>query len=422
MLTTPIYFNHIPKCAGTTLNELLARAFSLGSVAIEPFIDSRTLYTADYRTFGNFELVGSHFPHWAAMKRMPTCSKLTVLRQPWSRFQALCRHIKRDHRLRGVLYADQIAEFVSLVENGAYTEALGAAKEWYGTQSSMVAGFASDPMVAPVATADLEIAIANLNTYDLVLTTQDLDRDAPLLDLLMNGSRYGISSHANTSKSVGEDDVGPFPDSCEEMFNEQFPYESDLYRKAQVRHAVTVDALRGAVEGSGGWTRLPTRRLKPLFILDWTKPTKCFGFSDRVVAQSRGYHGRIARFVAGAKAILEFEIESYSGGSVRLEAVFWASVPNARRRILMKLNGTPLECFDSAHEVISPYDEHQIWTFSELEAPESGCGSYVLELDISETEEPCELWLLDVAVLEDVGTDVVGGAQRRFSWWPKWIG
>src|SRR5207302_5488101 len=91
----PIYFNHVPKCAGTSLNELLSRSLHRDQLGVEPFYSVTELYTLRSERFDRLALVGSHVPHWVAARRLNGWTKLTILREPWSRFQALCRHLLR---------------------------------------------------------------------------------------------------------------------------------------------------------------------------------------------------------------------------------------------------------------------------------------------------------------------------------------
>ena len=91
----PLYYNHVPKCAGTTLTEVLSRNLHCEQLGVEPFLTAVELYTLRAARFDRLALVASHVPHWVAVRRMADWTRLTVLREPWSRFLALCRHLVR---------------------------------------------------------------------------------------------------------------------------------------------------------------------------------------------------------------------------------------------------------------------------------------------------------------------------------------
>ncbi len=69
-LDFPIYFNHVPKCAGTSLNELLSRSLRRDQLGVEPFMSAMDLYTLPGAQLDRLALIASHYPHWAAARRL----------------------------------------------------------------------------------------------------------------------------------------------------------------------------------------------------------------------------------------------------------------------------------------------------------------------------------------------------------------
>jgi hypothetical protein len=254
----------------------------------------------------------------------------------------------------------------------------------------MVSYFLPDPP-EPAARLEASGAMRALEGYDVVLLAEHLDADSLLVDQAVNGQPFGARARLNTSREYGDVDAGPFPHDLRDRFDAQFPYERELHAIACQRREASVAALRGAARRGPA----AVERLASPYVLDWDRPTRCGGFSDRLRASSFGYEGCFARRVEARKAVLEFDVQEAC--DARLEGVFWIGPADARFDCRLRLNGHPLKLFDAVGDVACPMDENQLWASAALTPAMLGNGHCMLEI-----ERPAapltELWILDLAV------------------------
>jgi hypothetical protein len=399
MIRFPLYFNHVPKCAGTSLNEVLSRNLHRSELGIEPFTQALHVYNLDGAALDRLMVVGSHFPHWAAARRLPDWCRMTVLREPWSRFQALSRHLMRIATSEPQSLPVTQAHYVGLLREHRYRDALRHALAWYPFDASMTSFFLSDPLEG-APPRDAREAIDNMGRYDLVLMSDRVDADSVLLDEALNGQSFGAMSRLNTSREYRDKETGPYVDHYRGLFHALFPYERELFDAGAEAYARTSAALKKQVaQRSGGPESVPNRRSSAMYALDWDAPVRCGGFSDRLRVQSFGYAGRFARRVEAPKAVLEFDVPVSS--DARVEAVFWCAPFDLRFHCKLRLNGAELRMFDTPYEVRCPSDPSQLWAYASVPASTLKAGRCRLEIDRSEAQGLVELWLLDLIVRPD---------------------
>jgi Sulfotransferase family len=391
----PLYFNHVPKCAGTFVNELLCRSFHRHQLGVEPFLAANDMYTLDAARLDRLELVGSHFPHWAAARRLPGWSKLTILREPWPRLQSLLRHLLRLGADLGPVSTP--VTFLESIRRREFDQAMEQMAIWYPCEASLVSYFVPDPLdqvLPPTALAD---ATKALSGYDAVFLTESLAEDGSLLDRAVNGHHFGVLSRLNTAEHYDDVNRGPFPAEYEKQFHALFPYERKLYEAARDQHERTVATLGKLAPGDCmASTNSPGHDTRAMFAIDWDGPTRCGGFSDRIVAASQGYTGRYARRVEADRGVLEFTVRKIC--DARLEAVFWITPLPDRRECVITLNGRELRLFDPRNEVQCPSAANQVWSSVTLPASTFGDGTCRLEIQREKAPAIRELWLLDLAV------------------------
>jgi len=390
----PLYYNHVPKCAGTTLTEVLSRNLHCEQLGVEPFLTAVELYTLRAARFDRLALVASHVPHWVAVRRMADWTRLTVLREPWSRFLALCRHLVRiEGSEPDALRAEQV-EFLRLLRGKAYDAAIEQTRAWYPTHASMTSYFLPDPVESDrLPRGAAARAVEALRTYDLVLLTDRLHDDALWIDRVFNGQDYGARARLNRSTQYRDAASGPFPESFARHFADLYPHEHDVYDAARERYPATRAWLRDEGRDRRDCPRGPEPMPPPLYTLDWAAPTRCGGFSDRMFAASLGYLNSVARRVEAEVAQLEFELPRT--GSVRLEAVVWVSPVNIQFGVEVRLNGKPVPLFDARREIGDP---NQIWSCVDVDAATVGDGRCRLEIDRRGARGLQEFWLLDFVV------------------------
>ncbi len=390
----PLYFNHVPKCAGTSLNEVFCRGLHRDQLGVEPFVTAVELYTLRASRFDRLAFVGSHVPHWVAARRLPDWTFVTVLREPWSRFQALCRHLVRIEGSEPQALQNQQAEFLRLLRGGAHAEAMEQTRHWYPRHASIASYFLPDPVYDVALPADVgERAKAVLASYDIVLLADRLHEDSLWIDRVFNGQESGAPARLNTSAQYGDVSGGPFDDAYRARFDELYPYERDVYDAARERYPGTRERLRDEITQGRRGPRVPAPVPQPLYALDWEAPTRCGGFSDRLFAASLGYVRSVARRVETDVARLEFNLPR--AGAARIEAVVWVSPVDIQFAVHVRLNGTPLPLFDERREIGDP---NQIWSSVDVDAATVGDGRCVLEIDRRNAPSLTEFWLLDFVV------------------------
>lgn len=389
-LALPLYFNHVPKSAGTSLNELLSRSLPRAALGVEPFVPAIELYTLDAERLDRLALVGSHFPHWAAARRLPGWSALAVLREPWARFQSLTRHLLR---IRGsepqALLPGQV-EYLALLSEGRHDAALAQAQAWYPLHASLAQCFLPEPPER--READWAAAVRAVGGYDAVLVSERLDADWPQLEGIFNGSALGTAQRLNTSAEHGDQAAGPLPEACAAQFHAQFPFEQAVYAAGVQAHAATVPRL-AAQAGAG--TPL-AREVAPRAAcrIDWDAPVRCAGLSDRLRVASFGHAGRYARRVEAGVGVVE--MEAPAGPRLRLEGVFWIADAAARFDVQVSVDGVPIPLFSNAVEVGCPADPSQLWAAAEL--PHGAGGRLRIAFDRRGAPGLREFWLLDLAL------------------------
>jgi hypothetical protein len=395
----PLYFNHIPKCGGTSLNEVLSRNLRSNQIGAEPFYSVTELYTLRSELFDRLDLVASHVPHWVATRRLRGWTKVTILRKPWTRFQSLCRHLLRiEGSEPRTLWPTQI-EFLDLLHNRRYDNALRQAVSWYPAEMSMTSYLLPYPAEGSLLPRSaLDDATGVLRQYDLVFLAEKTDECIVRFDQVLNGQSFGIQARLNTSAHYGDRSQGPFPDEYSSVFARLYPYENDLYEIAAELYAQTKKWLLEECEAGRFGPKTASRRTSPMYRLDWEAPTRCGGFSDRMFAASVGYEKRVARRVESDVAILEFSVPR--SAQARIEAVFWLSPIDSRFAVEFRLNGTVLTFFDETREIGCLADPNQVWTGIDLPQQTLGDGHCRLEIDRRHAADLKELWLLDLEVRE----------------------
>jgi hypothetical protein len=393
LLSLPLYFNHVPKCAGTSLNELLSRSLHRSTLGVEPFVPALNLYNLDATRLDGLMLVGSHFPHWAAARRLPGWSTLTVVRKPWPRFLSLTRHLLRIQGSEPQALLPGQVHYLALVRERRYKEALQQATGWYPFDASMAQCFLDAPPDGDVDRLG-RTAVAVVEGYDGVLLSERLDHDWPALETIFNGGSVGDSPRLNTSGEYGDASVGPFPPDLEPLFHALFPFERAVYAAAERVYAQTTTSL---AEDARNLARIgPGRAARASTTVDWDGPVRCGGFSDRMLAASFGFAGRYARRVEAQVGVLDLDVRATS--RARLEGVFWISSVTGRFGCKVSVNGVPVPLFDERLEVGCPTDPSQLWAAADIPPTALGSGHLRIAFDRRNAPEVVEFWVLDLAV------------------------
>jgi len=391
MLQYPIFFNHVPKCAGTSINELFCRPIHKSAAGRPPFVRAEEVCFMDGKRVDAFQFIGGHLPHRLAARRFQDWSLLTVIRQPWKRFISLTRHIMREQQ-RGKKIPPHQTEFLELLSSGQQQQALEQTAGWYPTSSSIASYFQDKPRedLNEVGKRAKDI----LSKYDLVLLTENLNKDWNTLERYLQGTVVCAPSQLNSVEGFRHQRTPLFEDSLESIFESQFPYEYDFYRAAQEVYPESIGRLEQAVEKSETIGR--GNAAKVIAEIDWEDPIRCGGLSDRIVSYSVGYEGRTARKLEASEAVVEMDVPATE--KARIEFVFWLSDITCRRQCQITINGTKIDCFTPEREVLNGLGPHQVWTSAEIPAEALQSGVLRIAFDRSDAKSDFEMWILNIAV------------------------
>jgi hypothetical protein len=111
----PIFFVHIPKTAGTTLDYVVQNNFGRGQVF--PFNQFRDIPSMMAHIRSKFDYIWGHFPYDVIARycdRRVNC--ITILRDPIERFLSNFAHYKRIGEIAGIDYDSQLIEGMTLQE------------------------------------------------------------------------------------------------------------------------------------------------------------------------------------------------------------------------------------------------------------------------------------------------------------------
>lgn len=98
-----IFFIHVPKCQGTTLNGLLAAPYSAEQCVTSEQLDTFSILFTDANQISHYNYIGGHYPNWLHGAKFPNKDRMLVVRDPLKRFKSLLKHGHRDVAFRGNL-------------------------------------------------------------------------------------------------------------------------------------------------------------------------------------------------------------------------------------------------------------------------------------------------------------------------------
>lgn len=111
---------HIPKTAGTSLNNVLAKVF--GEEAISPPFDARAYARMNSRDLKKYTIVQGHIGWKDVGEHFPHCKKITFLREPLDRCLSWYYYL----RGRGL---DKVTPFEAISYSNSPEEAISLAKQ-----------------------------------------------------------------------------------------------------------------------------------------------------------------------------------------------------------------------------------------------------------------------------------------------------
>ena len=234
-----IFFIHIPKCAGTSLNERLAKQVDEDLVIRSSEHPIATMAEEPKELFTKARLMSGHFPEVVRRMYMPEAQAITGLRDPVKRLRSLIAHGARGVRFRNWMapfYEDQDVSFLQTKE-AQYKFTLRTSQLAYLTPESL----AVRPMDgAYVTDQDIKDAIETLQNCACVYTDESFDKFSRALGGLFCDPPVEKTERLNTARKKE-----PWLEAIdfEALAAHLCPWDVELYREAERRAAETLAAL-----------------------------------------------------------------------------------------------------------------------------------------------------------------------------------
>jgi hypothetical protein len=403
----PLFFNHIPKTAGTTLQTALVSCAPRDKVlsSLEyPGINADSASTFNLFRRGRYDIVMGHIGEFNRRRFFPDHLAIAILRHPVERFRSQFDHHNRDGEqfsdmrkfLAGVSAAiakPELRQIAFRLSMSGFLCPLLAKRtdftEWRGSMTTILDG---------------------LNSYDIVLTEKGVDPAIPLLRALFDRSPplrpmrlNRAADFAANRQSIGFD--------IERNLREIFPEDFVAYEEAQKREAVFLerlsrDPLELLFDLKGGM-----REKLPEFTLDWTDPPPCDGWGSVVFPAIAEYEKIPSRIMVGRSSTLQLPLLRNRG--LVFEALVWCSYPLAAEDDEM-----PAIRFDgirASRAITRPIAGYGHLALVSATLPElKRRGWTQIEFTFPPGGKPPEFWLLAMSVNESpqLATSTIGAAPK----------
>lgn len=229
-----IMFDHLPKCAGTSVQSLLARLYPAERIA--PFVSTFSASTS-LRLYTQYDVVCGHFSGRVALNAPFPLKLITVVRDPVERVLSYFHYIRgleaeggASELLRGM----ELEDFVR-----SRSVAAGAIPNWFCIH------FADS--IGNVTSADdlLPQALTALDYYDLIGICEDIDQTAKRIVDLCGGDESGIGHDNVTEGRPRREEIDPATIRAIETTNS---LDVEFYKRAQERFYEGVRPSRSRAE------------------------------------------------------------------------------------------------------------------------------------------------------------------------------
>lgn len=271
-----IFFVHIPKCAGTSLGERLAKQVDEKLVIRSSEFPHNELVRLPRQRFEEARYMGGHFAEVYRRTYMPTSQAITGLRDPVKRLKSLIMHGARGQRFRGwmaPLYEHQDPNFLLTDES----------RRNFLVHVSQVAyllpnGIADLTPEVSLSDAALEAAVDTLRNCACVYTDETFDEFSQRLGGLFVDPPVERTERLNTASNKEQwiEDL-----DMAKLANHLSPWDVHVYNEAEKRAEETLAAFgppTSAEQYSAWWSQQPqTERVA----VDFGSPYKSQGLGIR---------------------------------------------------------------------------------------------------------------------------------------------
>lgn len=264
----PIFFTHVPKCAGTSIHTILDTKYpsskffrTIRGAKRESFLATPSRFLADY------EYIGGHLSDFDCVYKVGQAARITTLRDPKSRLQSLMNHVLRAERGEG-------QETFAAFREGEPKALYEFLQSTYYTGSSILSYFTSDPFLKGVTdqsySPEVVDAIASrvASNYSVIIDQKEIDQ---FLGFYSRESRHSISGRRMVGSDLG--DYKNFKDMFDEkilaLLAPEIRFREKLLELRQPINAVDISRERKS------------------WVLNWDEPVDCNGFALRAIGKSK---------------------------------------------------------------------------------------------------------------------------------------
>jgi hypothetical protein len=397
----PVYFNHIPKCAGTTIVTSLSSAFpggaSLLGFRLAP-TDSGHVYTARLspsKRWLEAKFLAGHYGHYPCEHRLGDIFSIVVLREPVSRFKSIVQHNLRDRGAFAHLtpHIDPDQELV--VNNQDLISAyrcLSMTAYLLGDSNVLYEGYNDNQLAGSQA-------VSNLKEYDIVMTDRNLHA---VLDIVRNifdmpHDETGLVLNSHTDFASLQPTVR-FPSDTEGNVRQAFPEEFIVYEQA-VAHEKRL--LAAFSENPAKVLRHLKGRLadkRSRWVLDWSDAIPAWGWSNITTSGSpffkEGLYRLLLDKVGGIEVLLE------PGRRWKVFMTWWFGPHELGDALRLSASGKPIS-LKSSFPLYG--DRHYVTYQGVFETPSRNASwtPLAFALDVENRPASSEAWLLDMSILPE---------------------
>jgi len=364
-----LFFNHIPKCAGTTFINVLSACFHNDAIITGDSLtraglssrasESMSLIHLPERFLRKARFIGGHFHDLCRRMRCPNAYAVTILRNPVARFKSLITHALRDPRFHTTPAA-------YLKEDGALDLDHPDARV-HVLHSAMMRHFAMPDLPTPTSQAGIhklyEDALTTLETYDLVITEDTYDQATAFLSFCLgHAAPYPLPrfNEAYPSQAI----CPQLPPDLESQLRSLIPWEFVFYDHAAQLAQQHWNSFEkrpfAAVHDVLG--RITPKDIS--WLLDWKEPVNHKGWAARELTADPTYPNGTARQILEDGASLDVPLEGPANYAARV--ALWGVNPHWLSELRVTVNGTPLEA-----DVLYPArpDQHHVLLYGHFRVP-----------------------------------------------------
>lgn len=318
--SAPIFFTHVPKCAGTTIHTLLDTKYpsdkffrTVRGGTREGFLATPSRFFADY------DYLGGHLFDFDCTYKVGQAVGITTMRDPLSRLQSLMNHVLRSEKGDGL---EAFAAFRDGDPQGLYAYLHSD----YYARNSMLAYFSDEPALegftnqsySPDLVEKLAQRIAS--SYCAVINQDEIEE---FLSWYGRPSRYSISGRRMVGSDLGE--YTNFKDKFDAKVLELLEPEIQFHKRLlELRAPLNRDAMK---------------KNRKSWVLNWDEPVDCYGF--RMRAPGKVPSSIVPEFTSRPteKASASLFVPLESSAPCRFSGLLWLVDPKDMKHLRLQLNG-----------------------------------------------------------------------------------